>query len=149
MMTSPKEQWCYQVSDYDILFIKGGWLVDKRNRPLPFVNEENKGYGGGGWIPLLPLSPWLWRSKIPPWQIGLTKWSLHTFSLSQNFQVALFLFSHLNCPIHFPLFSEFLKTLGNLWSLQDGLQIQTESFIKTPCISHFGFFHFLNFFMLL
>ena len=42
MMTSPKEQWRQQISDYDILFIKGGWLVDKSNRPLPFVNQENR-----------------------------------------------------------------------------------------------------------
>ena len=34
-MTSPKEEWRYQISDYDISFIKGGWLVDKSNRPSP------------------------------------------------------------------------------------------------------------------
>ena len=45
MMTSPKEQWYQQISDYDILFIKGGWLVGKSNRPLPFFNQGNK----GGW----------------------------------------------------------------------------------------------------
>ena len=33
MMTSPKEQWPTQISDYDILFTKVGWLVDKSNRP--------------------------------------------------------------------------------------------------------------------
>ena len=43
MMTSPKEQWRQHISDYDNLFIKGGWLVDKSNRPLPFVNQENRG----------------------------------------------------------------------------------------------------------
>ena len=48
MMTSPKEQWHQQISDYDILFIKGGWLVGKSSRPLPFFNQENKGEGGGG-----------------------------------------------------------------------------------------------------
>ena len=48
MMTSPKEEWRQQISDYDILFIKGGWLVDKSNRPLPFVNQENR---EGGVIP--------------------------------------------------------------------------------------------------
>ena len=59
MMTSPKEQWHQQISDYDILFIKGGWLVGKSSRPLPFFNQENKGEGGGGG------GAWLWRSKIP------------------------------------------------------------------------------------
>ena len=48
MMTSPKEQWYQQISDYDILFIKGGWLVGKSNRPLPFFNQENKGGAGEG-----------------------------------------------------------------------------------------------------
>ena len=48
MIMSPKEQWRQQISDYDILFIKGGWLVDKSNRPLPFVNQENRGGWGGG-----------------------------------------------------------------------------------------------------
>ena len=33
MMTSPKEQWPTHISDYDILFTKVGWLVDKSNRP--------------------------------------------------------------------------------------------------------------------
>ena len=47
MMTSPKEKGCHQISDYDILFIKGWWLVDKSNRPLPFVNQENRGGRGG------------------------------------------------------------------------------------------------------
>ena len=46
-MTSPKEKW-RQLSDYEILLIKGGWLVAKSNRPLPFVNQENrKGVGWG------------------------------------------------------------------------------------------------------
>ena len=49
MMMSPKEQWHQQISNNDILFIKGGWLFDKSNRPpLPFVNQENRGGGGGG-----------------------------------------------------------------------------------------------------
>ena len=43
MMTLPKEKWHQQISDYHILFIKGGWLVDKSNRPLLFVNQENRG----------------------------------------------------------------------------------------------------------
>ena len=29
-----------QISDYVILFIKGGWRVGKSNRPLPFVNQD-------------------------------------------------------------------------------------------------------------
>ena len=37
---------CQQISDYDILFIKGGSLFDKSNRPLPFVSQENRGRGG-------------------------------------------------------------------------------------------------------
>ena len=45
MMTSPKEQWRQQISDYDILFIRGGLHVD--NRPLPFVNQKNREGGGG------------------------------------------------------------------------------------------------------
>ena len=69
MMASPKEQWRQQISDYDILFIKGGWLVDKSNRPLPFVNQENR--GGRGICP--PPSPTMTtRVKNTPWQIGLT-----------------------------------------------------------------------------
>ena len=36
-------------SDYNILFIKGGWLVDKSNRRLTFVNQENR--EGRVWIP--------------------------------------------------------------------------------------------------
>ena len=50
MMMSPEEQWRHQISDYDFLFIKGGWLADKSNRPLPFVNQENRG-GGESKIP--------------------------------------------------------------------------------------------------
>ena len=46
MMTLPKEKWRQQISDYEILFIKVGWLVDKSNRPLPFVNEEDRGRRG-------------------------------------------------------------------------------------------------------
>ena len=45
MMTSPKEQWHQQIRDYDILFIKGGWLGDKSNRPLPFSNQEKREAG--------------------------------------------------------------------------------------------------------
>ena len=70
MMVSLKEQWCQQISDYDILFIKGGWLVDKSNRPLPFVNQENR---GGGWQNLHPPSMTT-KVKNTPWQIGLTQW---------------------------------------------------------------------------
>ena len=33
MMKSPKDQWPTQISDYEILFTKVGWLVDKSNRP--------------------------------------------------------------------------------------------------------------------
>ena len=40
MMVSPKEQWRQQISDYGILFIKGGWFIDKSNRPLPFVSQD-------------------------------------------------------------------------------------------------------------
>ena len=40
MMVSPKEQWRQQISDYEILFIKGGWFIDKSNRPLPFVSQD-------------------------------------------------------------------------------------------------------------
>ena len=65
MMTSPKEEWRQQRSDYDILFIKGGWLVDKSNRPLLFVNQENKGEEGD------PPHCITTKVKNTPWQIGL------------------------------------------------------------------------------
>ena len=54
MMTSPKEKSRQQISDYDIFFIKGGWLVDKSNKPLPFVNQENKEEGVESTPPPLP-----------------------------------------------------------------------------------------------
>ena len=38
-----KEKWRHQIPDYDILFMISGWLVDKSNRPLPFVNQEKDG----------------------------------------------------------------------------------------------------------
>ena len=38
--------WRQQISDYDILLIEGGWLVEKSNRPLPFVNQKNRRGGG-------------------------------------------------------------------------------------------------------
>ena len=45
MMTLPKEQWRQQISDYNIFFIKSGRFVDKSNRTLPFINQENRGGG--------------------------------------------------------------------------------------------------------
>ena len=66
MMTLPKEKWRQQISDYEILFIKVGWLVDKSNRPLPFVNEEDRGRRGGN--PPLSLTT---KVKYTPWQIEL------------------------------------------------------------------------------
>ena len=41
MMTSPKEKY-QQISDSDILLIKGGWLVDKSNRPLSINRTEGE-----------------------------------------------------------------------------------------------------------
>ena len=55
MMMSPKEQWCLQVPDYDISFIKGGWLVDKSNRVLSFVNQEKKGVGAESTSPPMTM----------------------------------------------------------------------------------------------
>ena len=77
-MRSPKGQSCQQISDYDILFIKSGWLADKSNRPLPFVNQENRGawVGRRGWIhppptPPTPPTPNDYEGQNIPWQIGL------------------------------------------------------------------------------
>ena len=75
-MRSPKGQSCQQISDYDILFIKSGWLADKSNRPLPFVNQENRGalVGGRGWIhpPPTPAPPSNdYEGQNIPWQIWL------------------------------------------------------------------------------
>ena len=50
-MTSPKEQWRQQISDYDILFIKGGWwLVDKSNSLYHLSIKRTEGKGRGGRI---------------------------------------------------------------------------------------------------
>ena len=70
MMTSPKEQWRQQISDYEILFIKDEWRGGKSNRSLPFVNQENRRGGGqvGGGIP-----PMTTKVKNTPWQIGFKK----------------------------------------------------------------------------
>ena len=79
MMTSPEEQWRQQISDYDILFMKGGWLVDKNNRPLPFVNQENRGAGGQN---CPPPHPWLRRSNAL-WQKAL----ISTFNKGFRFSI--------------------------------------------------------------
>ena len=47
MMTSPKEQQRQQIYYSGILFIKGGWPVDKSNRPL-WTGGGGGGGGGGG-----------------------------------------------------------------------------------------------------
>ena len=73
MMTSSKEQWRQQISDYEILFIKGGWLVDKSKRPLPFVSQENRGRGGGVGICHPTMTT---KVKNTPRQIGLISSSL-------------------------------------------------------------------------
>ena len=69
MMTSPKEQQRQKISNYDILFIKGGSLVDKSNRPLPFVNQENRN----------PPSPHDYKGQNTPWQIGLNNYGVILF----------------------------------------------------------------------
>ena len=66
-MTSAKGKSHLQTSDYDILFIKGGWLVDKNNIPVPNFNQDNKEGQGGGGVGIcshLP-PPWLEKSNLP------------------------------------------------------------------------------------
>ena len=55
-MTSAKGKSHLQTSDYDILFIKGGWLVDKNNIPVPNFNQDNKEGQGGGELESAPTS---------------------------------------------------------------------------------------------
>ena len=61
--TSAKGKSHLQTSDYDILFIKGGWLVGKNNIPVPNFNQDNKEGGLESAPPLPP--PWLEKSNIP------------------------------------------------------------------------------------
>ena len=68
MMTSEKGKWRQEISDYDILFIKAGWLVNQNNRPLLFVNQESN---GGGLGRNLFSSHMTRKVKNTPWQIGL------------------------------------------------------------------------------
>ena len=92
-MMSPKEQWRQQITDYDILFIKSGWLVDKCNRLLPFVNQENRGRGEAGQNspsppppPPPPPPPMTTKVKNTQWQIGLIA-SFALFSFVLNSQI--------------------------------------------------------------
>ena len=81
MMTSPKEEGRQQISDYDILFIKGWWLVDKSNSPLPFVTQENRG-GMRGNPP--PHPPHDYEGQKYPVTNRVNTWFVLVFSLYKS-----------------------------------------------------------------
>ena len=78
MMTSQKEEWRQKISDSDSLFIKRGWLVDKSNRPLPFVNQENRRFPHSA--PPIPITM---KAENTPWQIGLNVVTPKTLDITQ------------------------------------------------------------------